>query len=363
MQSFCVDEDGTLFALNANRDLRTLAPGSREWTTLASGVQSLMKSPQGSIYVLSESGELQRYRGDSRWTTLDRGVQSLAMVEDGAIYELNDRGEFKRLREHDREIVLVTGVVSFQVAPEGEVYALNNRQELMRLTARDHWTVIEQRVSSFQIAPNGDLYLIGADGELRRQKVGYSWMTLQRGVERMTIYSDGSVYAFDAAGKRTVYSSLGPYFLLSPIVDPEALEALDPPSDDEVVRAANIFSPQDQQLFAPGPMFPLSNEAAAADAYYWGGGGLGNAAPALPRLTYSSVTYAIPELLTVHNVRIVKDSIPPQAADPPRWVPSVGLMRLHRVQYKCTIFYTTEENVDGQLTVFIDHDHFHFVDQ
>lgn len=353
IETFCVASDGTLFALGANHELRTLAPGARQWTTLERGVRSLAQSPSGTITITNNRLELKQFLGGSRWTVLDRGVSSFVMVDDGAIYELNGAGELRRLRETQSPVVLARGLTAFQAAPDGGMYVLSARHELMKLTARDHWVVLERSVRSFEIAPNGDLYLISDRGELKRQKLGDSLKTLQTGVRSMTAYSDGSVYAVDAAGKTTVYSSLGIYYILPPV---EGSPATDSPADAEVMRAANFHSPA--ELFDNG--FPLISEcfdfvlpgATLRDT--------NTGASRQPALRFSTHAYPLPEMLTVRNVRIAKERVS-DALDSPRFLPDLGMVAMHRALFKCTVFYDIEDGEPRELTLFIDLDHIHFL--
>ena len=117
-----------------------------------------------------------------------------------------------------------------------------------------------------------------------------------------------------------------------PIMGPLTAEgpavALDPPSDDEVMRAFNKAK---------------SNEG------------------------------GIPFLYGIHrnNVRIVKDKIA-DYVDPPRVYPLVGPAQQHHAQYKCTVYYEevtrvgwpiphTLTNEDATQVVYIDHNHLHMV--
>jgi hypothetical protein len=117
-----------------------------------------------------------------------------------------------------------------------------------------------------------------------------------------------------------------------PIMGPLSAEgpavALDPPSDDEVMRAFDKAK---------------SNEG------------------------------GIPLLYGIHrnNVRIVKDKIA-DYVDPPRVYPLVGPAQQHHAQYKCTVYYEevtrvgwpiphTLTNEDATQVVYIDHNHLHMV--
>ena len=358
VQSFQLGKDGTLFVLNAAHELRTRLPGSQDWSTTEAGVRSLMMTPEGTVWTITDSLDLRQRTAGNRWTVMDRGVQSFAMVSDGTLYELNGKGQLKRLKERGASTVLATGVESFQVAPAGGVYALNGQHELMKLTARDHWTVLDRGVVKFQIAPNGDLYLINDHHELRRQKAGYSWMTLQTNAESFTIYSDGTVYAFDSHQKPTLYSSLGPYFVLDPVPPGYKPIANAPPSPGEIVAAANLRSPS--QSFASHDRvlvdFYISDVDQPPQSTDARGPGHTPAVP--PVLRASSTEFAIPDQLVVQDVSIVVE-ITLDQVDPARFVAGLGAAQLHRAQYKCTIYYTTEENVQEQLTLYIDHDHYH----
>jgi len=116
--------------------------------------------------------------------------------------------------------------------------------------------------------------------------------------------------------------------VLGPIVAGGPAVALDPPSDDEIMRAFEKARPTE--------------------------GGL-------PFL------YEIQR----NNVRIVKEKIA-DYVDPPRFVPLIGPAQLHHAHYKCTIYFTEVTRVgwpvphtltdeDSQEVIYVDHNHFHVV--
>lgn len=116
--------------------------------------------------------------------------------------------------------------------------------------------------------------------------------------------------------------------ILPPIVPGAPTEALDPPSDDEVMRAWEQANPIQGGV-------PFLHERQR------------------------------------NNVRIVKDKIA-DYVDPPRVVPLIGPVQLHHCHYKCTIYYSETTRVgwpvphtlvdeDAQEVIYIDHNHFHMV--
>jgi hypothetical protein len=116
--------------------------------------------------------------------------------------------------------------------------------------------------------------------------------------------------------------------ILGPIIPGGPMVALDPPSDDEVIRAWEKANP------AQGG-YPFLHERQR------------------------------------NNVRIIKDKIA-DYVDPPRVVPLIGPVQLHHAHYKCTIYYSEHTRVgwpvpytatdeDAQEVVYIDHNHFHMV--
>ena len=116
--------------------------------------------------------------------------------------------------------------------------------------------------------------------------------------------------------------------VLGPIIPGGPVVALDPPSDDEVMRALEKANPQQGN-------FPFLWEKQR------------------------------------NNVRIVKDKIA-DYVDPPRVVPLLGPVQLHHAHYKCTVYYTEVTHVgwpvphtlvdeDSQEVLYIDHNHFHMV--
>jgi hypothetical protein len=116
--------------------------------------------------------------------------------------------------------------------------------------------------------------------------------------------------------------------ILGPIIPGGPMVALDPPSDDEVMRAWEKANPVQGG-------YPFLHEKQR------------------------------------NNVRIVKDKIA-DYVDPPRVVPLLGPVQLHHAHYKCTIYYTEITRVgwpvphtlvdeDSQEVIYIDHNHFHMV--
>jgi len=116
--------------------------------------------------------------------------------------------------------------------------------------------------------------------------------------------------------------------ILGPLIPGGPMVALDPPSDDEVMRAWEKANPVQGG-------YPFLHEKQR------------------------------------NNVRIVKDKIA-DYIDPPRVVPLLGPVQLHHAHYKCTIYYTEITRVgwpvphtlideDSQEVIYIDHNHFHMV--
>ena len=116
--------------------------------------------------------------------------------------------------------------------------------------------------------------------------------------------------------------------VVGPITHGGPAVALDPPSDDEVMRAFEKARPIKGGL-------PLFHEVQR------------------------------------NNVRIVKEKIA-DYIDPPRVVPLIGPAQLHHAHYKCTIFYSeairvgwpvphTLRDEEAVEVIYIDHNHFHMV--
>jgi hypothetical protein len=119
--------------------------------------------------------------------------------------------------------------------------------------------------------------------------------------------------------------------ILGPITPGTPLAVdLDPPSDDEVMRALEKARPVQGGL-------PFGEEVQR------------------------------------NNVRIVKEPVPGgNYVDPPRVYPLVGPAQLHHVHYKCIVYFIETTHVgwplpytnvdeDCQEVVYIDHDHLHMV--
>ena len=116
--------------------------------------------------------------------------------------------------------------------------------------------------------------------------------------------------------------------VLGPITAGGPAVALDPPSDDEVMRALERARPTEGGL-------PLLHEVQR------------------------------------NNVRIVKEKIA-DYVDPPRIYPLFGPAQLHHAHYKCSIYFTevtrvgwpvphTLRDEEAVEVIYIDHNHFHMV--
>ncbi len=58
------------------------------------------------------------------------------------------------------------------------------------------------------------------------------------------------------------------------------------------------------------------------------------------------------------KVRIVKEKIA-DYVDPPRFVPLLGMAQLHHAHYKCMIYFTERTDEEATEVIYIDHNHFH----
>jgi hypothetical protein len=116
--------------------------------------------------------------------------------------------------------------------------------------------------------------------------------------------------------------------ILGPLTEGGPDTAMDPPSDDEVMRTFERAVPQQGGL-------PFLYECQR------------------------------------NNVRIVKEKIA-DYIDPPRVFPLIGPAQVHHCHYKCTIYYTQVERIgwplphtlrdeDSQEVVYVDHNHLHMV--
>ncbi len=116
--------------------------------------------------------------------------------------------------------------------------------------------------------------------------------------------------------------------ILAPLVPGGPTAAMDPPSDDEVMRALERARP---------------------------------------------VQGGIPFLWEMHrnDVQIVK-CVVADYIDPPRFIPLIGPAQLHHAHYKCTVYFRETKHVgwpfphtindeDTVEVVYIDHNHFHMV--
>ena len=115
--------------------------------------------------------------------------------------------------------------------------------------------------------------------------------------------------------------------ILPPITEDNHI-ALDPPSDDEVIRALERVRP------------------------------LGGAVPGLE--------------VTMRNIKGITKELIADYVDPPRVVPLIGPVQVHHAHYKCTVYFEEITHVgwpiphqikveDGIEVLYIDKDHFHRV--
>ncbi len=116
--------------------------------------------------------------------------------------------------------------------------------------------------------------------------------------------------------------------ILGPITAGTVVEDMDPPSDDEVMRAFERARPTKGGL-------PFLHEVQR------------------------------------NNVQIVTEKIA-DYIDPPRVIPLIGPAQLHHVHYKCTIYFEEVTHVgwpiphtlrdeEAMEVIYIDHNHFHMV--
>ena len=116
--------------------------------------------------------------------------------------------------------------------------------------------------------------------------------------------------------------------ILPPLTAGAPAVALDPPSDDEVMRAFEKARPHEGGI-------PLLHEVQR------------------------------------NNIRIITEKIA-DYVDPVRIIPHIGPVQLHHAHYKCTIFFSERtlvgwpiphqiDNEDAVEVVYIDHNHFHMV--
>jgi hypothetical protein len=116
--------------------------------------------------------------------------------------------------------------------------------------------------------------------------------------------------------------------VLGPLTSGGPVHALDPPSDDEIMRSLERAHPVEGG-------FPLLHEVQR------------------------------------NNVRIMKEKIS-DYVDPPRFYPLIGPAQQHHAHYKCTVFYTQTTNIgwpiphqlideDAREVIYVDHNHFHMV--
>jgi hypothetical protein len=116
--------------------------------------------------------------------------------------------------------------------------------------------------------------------------------------------------------------------ILGPITSGADIVALDPPSDDEVMRALERATPVEGGV----PLLYERNR---------------------------------------NNVRIVKEKIA-DYVDPPRFYPLVGPAQQHHAHYKCTVYFEdvrrigwpvphTLRDEDTREVIYVDHNHLHMV--
>lgn len=342
-----VAPDNTIFVLDTNHELQRLTPGTSQWSTIASGVQSFTMLKDGTVYALDDSGRLLREQHaphSSQWalSTLDTGVTSFAVTANGVLYELTSRhelkrftgighffvpigvgvsslekaadgtiysfnqwGQLKRLERTGSWSIVGSGIQSYQLDADGVMYTLNRQHQLSRMTAGGHWSLVDVDVQSFVVAPNAlrNVYILTTHHELKRLEAGYSWLTLRTDVTSLSIDAEGIVTARDLNGGSWLYWSPFTVPILGRVLDASVLTCQNPPMPDDVLRLLHI--------------------------------------PAGPDV----------------NVSIV-DTTEDQV-DPPRSFSNLGDLppvRLHHCHYQCTVDYTDSLGAHA-VVIDVDDDH------
>ena len=260
LQAFAMSPNGILYTLNSNGLLRMMAPGSNKWAVLDRGVESFLMAPDGTLTELNSRRQLRRLTGGTRWSMLDTGVQSVEWAPDGIVYELNNRRQLKRLSVSGVWTTLDTGVTSFRRDLEGVLYALNTQRQLKQLTQVEwtyvgdvwalkkqkyslSWKIIASNVNSFVVAPSqfNDVYVLSKSKVLTRLEAGV-WMELKTGIKSLMMESDGLVRAVDL---RNTSWSFAPTYMAETSAPVEGDVFCDPehipiPTAEEILKAAHV---------------------------------------------------------------------------------------------------------------------------
>lgn len=360
VSTFVIDRHGRQWMLTSAGALKSRPSSLSAWTQPESNVQALLQTPKGEVFTITKGHELRQWSGN-RWRIEDRRIQSWAMLTDGTLWTLHENGQLHRRVESRRPQLLYRGIADFQVAPDGRVFAVSSRYELLQLTPRDHWTILKQNVRSFRITPNGDLYAIDGQRELYRLKLGQSFVRLQADARSMNITSDGTVSVKNSRGISTLYSSVGPSFVLGAIPEGGDSTALDSPGHREIMAAANLTS--STMTFPDESWTPLPRETAgSSESLNLTGltGSLNTAAIPAVRLQAGSTEFTVPRRRVVRNVVITTEKMD-DTLDRPRHDSRLGIVQSHRVLFKSTIRFVNERGENETLVLYLDHDHEHAV--
>jgi hypothetical protein len=205
VQSFNMDNSGTLYELDTGRDLWR-RDYSGNWAWVDGSVQSYLVAGNGYLYVEGTDGNL--WYEDVGWwqhgrAWVDGSVQSYAIAGNGYLYVEGTDGnlwyEDVGWWQHGRAWV-DGSVQSYAIAGNGYLYVLGTDGNLWyegifwQLFGR---TWVDGSVQSFAVAGNGYLYVQGTDGNLWYEDIGW-W---QHG----RTWVDGSVQSFANAGSGYLY--------------------------------------------------------------------------------------------------------------------------------------------------------------
>ncbi len=202
-----VDGDGNLWLYD-----------SSGWLYRDNNVASIQEGGDGGIYVLSDSGHLDRYTAAGGWTPVDDtgDVASITVSGDGGVYVLDRNGDLNRYDVNPSGgspwfTVDASGDVASVVAGgDGGLYVLDKNGDLNRYDynpAGGPWFTVDDSAEVASIVPGGDggVYVLDKNGNLNRydyNPAGGPWSSVDDtgDVESVVASGDTGVYILDKDG-------------------------------------------------------------------------------------------------------------------------------------------------------------------
>jgi hypothetical protein len=238
VRDFVVDNNWQMvFALERNGDLVHIPVMGGPISLIDHGIRAFDQGPDGTIYELFQTGELDRWIFNPSIDVavrpnLDYSIQSFAVAADGSVYELFQSGEFDRWILNPSTNLATRphvnfGVQSFALDADGQ-----HVLDLSRTGVLDRWDSstgahyeINPGVQSFAPSQFG-VYILYTSGEFELRNIGVGVQRLDYGVQLFAV-ADGGIRVYELKTDGSLWSRVQgatPY-----LIDPQlrAFELVD----------------------------------------------------------------------------------------------------------------------------------------